>query len=139
MGETDSTHFKETLNKVDHYTKNCFNLPYGNVRKLIVAELARTCNALATGFALESVALMATTVLPIMGVQKPHNKSKVKGHLAPTELFKDGGIFLSQEKSNQGYDSLAIPMYAFATVPLIYIQTVKIWHTQLRINKLEDS
>lgn len=84
-GETDSIHFKETLKKVYeevvHWRKNCFKLPSGNVGKSFVAELARLYNAFAAGYALESVALMATTVLPILALQKPHQKSKVKEHM----------------------------------------------------------
>ncbi len=53
--------------------------------KSLVAELARLYNAFATGSALESIALMATIVLPILALQKPHYKSKVKEHVACLE------------------------------------------------------
>ncbi len=74
-GEIDAAQFQETLKKaydeVVHWRKNCFKLPLGNVGKSLVAELARLYNAFATGSALESIALMATTLLAL---QKPSQK-----------------------------------------------------------------
>ena len=58
-GEADSVHLcnslKEVYNEVVHWRKNCFKVPLGNVGKSIVAELARSYGAFASGSALESV------------------------------------------------------------------------------------
>ena len=50
----------------------------GNVGKSFVAELSRLCNAFPSGSALESIALMAAIVLPILVLQSPHRRSRVK-------------------------------------------------------------
>ena len=42
----------------------------------------------------------------------------INTYRAPTELFVDGDILLSQEGTTQG-DPLAMPMYSIATIPLI--------------------
>lgn len=42
----------------------------------------------------------------------------INTYRAPTELFIDGEVLLSQEGTTQG-DPLAMPMYAVATIPLI--------------------
>lgn len=42
----------------------------------------------------------------------------INSYREPTELFVDGDVLYSSEGTTQG-DPLAMPMYAFATVPLI--------------------
>ena len=59
--------------------------PLGNVGKSFVADLSRLYNAFATGSALESIALMAAIVLPILVLQSPHCRSRVKEHIACLE------------------------------------------------------
>ena len=84
-GDKDSASFcsalKDVYVEVVHWRKNCFKVPLGNVGKAFVEELSRLFNAFASASALESVALMATTVLPILVLQNPHHRSKVKEHI----------------------------------------------------------
>ena len=57
---------------------------------------ARLYSAFANGSALESIALMATTVLPILTLQLPHKRSKVKQHIKCLErrlkAWSDGDL-----------------------------------------------
>lgn len=55
-----------------------FKVPYGNVGKSFVFELARLYKAFATSSSLESIALKATIVLPILVLQKPSQNTKAK-------------------------------------------------------------
>ena len=59
-------------------------------------ELARLYDAYANASALESVALMVVTILPILVLQIPHHRSKVKEHITCLErkmlLWKDGDL-----------------------------------------------
>ena len=43
----------------------------------------------------------------------------INSYRAPTELFVDGDVLLSSEGTTTQGDSLAMPMYALATIPLI--------------------
>ena len=45
-----------------------------------MAELARLYSAFSNGSAMESIALMDTTGFPILALQLPHKRSKVKEH-----------------------------------------------------------
>ena len=87
--DLDSTTFTRLLdsayNEAVHWRKNCFKIPLGNTGKLFVKELARLFNAFATSSALESVALKAATVLPLLALQKTHRNSKTKDHIACLE------------------------------------------------------
>ena len=60
---------------------NLFKVPYGKAGKSFISELARLFKAFATSSALESVALRAATLMPILLLQKPARKSKVKDHI----------------------------------------------------------
>ena len=71
--------------EVVHWKKNYFKIPLGNVGRSFVAEMARLYSAFAEGSTLECVALMATTVLPILVLQLPHRRSKPKEHAACLE------------------------------------------------------
>ncbi len=99
-GDQDSTNFTNSLEtayeETVHWRKNCFRIPRGNTGKSFVHEMARMFNAFATGSALESVALRAATVLPLLVLQKSHRNSKPKEHAACLErrmkLWEEGKI-----------------------------------------------
>ena len=81
-GSYDSATFIHSLNaiydEVVHWKLNLFKVPYGKAGKSFVSELARLYKAFATGSALESIAMKAAAVLPILLLQKPSNNSKAK-------------------------------------------------------------
>ena len=56
-------------------------VPLGTAGKSFVVELARLYSAFANGSMMESIALMAATVLPVLALQLPHKRSKVKDHV----------------------------------------------------------
>ena len=99
-GELDATSFTKFLEsayeETVHWRKNCFRIPQGKAGKSFINELARQFLAFATGSALESVALKATTVLPLLVLQKSHRNSKAKDHIACLErrmkLWEEGNI-----------------------------------------------
>ena len=85
-GSYDARAFTESLNKVYyevvHWRPNAFLVPYGKVGSAFVSELARLFGAFSAASALESVALKAATVLPILLLQKPSRTSKSKEHIS---------------------------------------------------------
>lgn len=87
-GEYDSEHFTNTLNtayaEAVHWKMNPFKVPYGKAGKSFVSELARHCKAFATCSALESIALKAATLMPIL-LQKFACKSTAKDHVTCSE------------------------------------------------------
>ena len=87
---------KEAYAETVHWKKNLFKVPLGNVGKSFVAELSRLYNVFASGSALESIALMAVIVLPILVLQSPHRRSRVKEHITCLErrlkLWKAGDL-----------------------------------------------
>ena len=98
--DLDSTSFTRLLDsaydEAVHWKKNCFKIPQGNAGKSFAKELARLFLAFASGSALESVALKAATVLPLLVLQKSHQNSKTKDHIASLErrlkLWDEGDI-----------------------------------------------
>ena len=72
---------KETFDEVVHWRRNLFQVPSGSAGKAFIAELARLYQAYADGSSLESVALMACSVAPILLLQKPGRTSKSKDHM----------------------------------------------------------
>ena len=93
---------KEAYVEVVHW-KNLFKVPLGNVGKTFVAELSRLYNAFASGSALESIALMAAIVLPILVLlQSPHCRSRVKELIAcfkrRLKLWRAGDLLHSLKK-----------------------------------------
>ena len=98
--DLDSTSFTRLLDsaydEAVHWKKNCFKIPQGNAGKSFAKELARLFLAFASGSALESVALKAATVLPLLVLQKSHQNSKTKDHIACLErrlkLWDEGDI-----------------------------------------------
>lgn len=85
-GDSDQGSFCQSLRdayvEVVHWRKSLFKVPLGSSGKSFVVELARLYEAFASSSALKSVALMATIVMPILVLQLPHRKSKVKEHIA---------------------------------------------------------
>ncbi len=71
-----------TYTEVIHWRKNCFTVPFGKAGKDFVDVLSNLYAAFASASALESVALKAATVLPILALQKPHRASKNKENSA---------------------------------------------------------
>ena len=66
----------------------------------------------------------------------------INTYRAPTELFVDGDILLSQEGTTQG-DPLAMPMYSIATIPLIKklkVHSKQIWYADdaAAVGKIAD-
>ena len=70
-----------TYNEVIHWRRNCFSVPTGKDGREFVSEVARLYQAFGSASALESVALKATIVLPILLLQKPSKVSKTKNHV----------------------------------------------------------
>lgn len=69
-----------TYTEVVHWRKNAFQVPLGNAGKEFTRELARLYTAFGNASSMESIALKAATVLPILLLQKPNRTSKVKEH-----------------------------------------------------------
>ena len=82
--------------EVTHWRKNHFTVPLGNIGKKFVGELSRLFRAFAEQSALESVALVATTIMPILLLQKPTFNSKPKDNTTCLErhlkLWLEGNI-----------------------------------------------
>lgn len=68
--------------EVVHWRRNCFSVPFGKAGKDFVKELSKLYSAYGSASALESIALMAAIVLPILLLQKPSRTSKTKQHIA---------------------------------------------------------
>ena len=96
-GETDTVTFcksiREAYDEVINWRKNCFQVPLGSIGKSFVAEMAKLYDSFASGSALESIALTATIILPILLLQQPHKRSKSKEHIKYLEkrlkIWKD--------------------------------------------------
>ena len=78
--------------EVVHWRKNTFTVPFGNAGKRFVTELSTLYRAYAEGSALECIALKAITVMSILLLQKPHNKSKAKGTLLAWNAAYNPGL-----------------------------------------------
>ena len=63
------------------WRRNIFKIPSGKSGNLFVKELTRLFNAFGEGTALESIALKAAMLLPILVLQKPNKTSKAKDHI----------------------------------------------------------
>ena len=61
-----------------HWTPNLFKVPYGNIGKQFVSEIARLYNAFASHSAMEVIALKAAVVMPLLLLQKPAINTKAK-------------------------------------------------------------
>ena len=71
---------KEVYNEAVHWRRNLFQVPSGSAGKAFVAELTRLYQAYADGSCLESVALTACSITPILLLQKPSRTSKSRDH-----------------------------------------------------------
>ena len=99
-GNHNSIDFKQSLDatfsEAVHWRPNLFKLPYGNIGKVFVSELARLFKAFAAGSALESVALKAALVMPILLLQKPSQKAKTRDLITCLErrmkIWHDGDL-----------------------------------------------
>ena len=99
-GDRDSESFCEdlqtTYDEVVHWRRNCFRIPLGNAGRALVDELSRLYSAFADASSLECVALRATIVLPLLVLQQPHRRSKVKELIACLErrlkTWKEGDL-----------------------------------------------
>jgi hypothetical protein len=60
-------------------------VPVAKSGKEFVRELSRLFSAFASASSMESIALKATVVMPILLLQKPHRRSKTKDHIACLE------------------------------------------------------
>ena len=82
--------------EVIHWRRNCFTVPHGKAGREFVGELSRLYLAFASASALETIALKAVTVLPILVLQKPHKASKAKEHIICLErrlrFWKEGNL-----------------------------------------------
>ena len=79
--------------KVLHWRRNLFQVPSG---KSFISELARLYQAYADSSSLERIAMKATTIFPILLLQKPSRTSKSKNHVKHLQrrlqLWFDGNI-----------------------------------------------
>lgn len=84
-GTRDGPSFTQDINdaydEIVHWRRNIFKIPSGKAGKMFVRELTRLLNAYAESSSLEGIALKAAMSLPILVLQKPHQKSKSKDHI----------------------------------------------------------
>ena len=84
-GPAFSSSLDAIYTEVVHWRRNCFTVPFGKVGKDFVRELSRLYSAFGSASTLESVALKAALVLPILLLQKPSRASKTKHHITHLE------------------------------------------------------
>ena len=94
---TDFSNILEaTYSEVVLWRRNSFILPFGKAGREFVGELSKLYQAFASASALESIALKAATVLPILLLQKPQKASKAKEHATCLERrlrsWKEGNL-----------------------------------------------
>ena len=97
-GTHDSEHVCKVMSdlyfEVVHWRKCFFRVPYGQCGQQSVSELARLFRVYGESSSLESIALMAVTVVCILLLQKPHSNSKDWEHPAVLarrmKLWQDG-------------------------------------------------
>ena len=69
-------------------------IPYGKQGKLFIKDLTHLFHLYSEDSAMECIALKVALVFPILVLQKPHRRSKVKDHLNALEwwlkLWNDG-------------------------------------------------
>ena len=93
-GPTCASNITACYEEAVHWKPNLFCLPSGRVGETFVAELSRLFNGYATASALESVALKAAHLLPILVLQKTSKKLKNKAITSHIDrrltLWQDG-------------------------------------------------
>ena len=72
---------EDAYSEVVHWQKNTFTVPFGKAGKEFVLELSRLLRAYTDGTALESIALMASTALSALLLQKPFLSLETKRSL----------------------------------------------------------
>ena len=97
LNADDFSHALEgTYSEVVHWRLNNFKIPMGKSGKEFVRELSSLFSAFASASSMESSALKATVVVPILLLQKPHRRSKTKDHTACQErrlqAWKEGNL-----------------------------------------------
>ena len=80
-GPEFATLLDTTYSEVVHWRRNCFSVPLGKAGRDFVSELSRLYLAYGSASTLESVALKAAIVFPILLLQKPSKGSKAKNHI----------------------------------------------------------
>ena len=95
-GEIFCRKINTAYEEVVHWRRNLFQVPSGSAGKSFVSELARLYQAYADSSSLECIAMKATTVFPILLLQKPSRTSKSKDHVKHLQrrikLWLDGDI-----------------------------------------------
>ena len=117
-GSTDGFSFAKDIDAaydiVVRWKRNLFKVPYGNIGKKFVSELARLFREYANSSALEAVALKAAMTMPSLLLQKPHNKSKEKENSACLErrlsLWLEGDISALLKEGQSIQDRLKHPL-----------------------------
>ena len=89
-----------------HAVRNAFNSE--DCEAALLVDASNAFNSLNRQVALQNIRRLCTPIATAL----------INNYRAPTELFVDGDVLLSQEGTTQG-DPLAMPMYALATIPLI--------------------
>ena len=90
-GDSDAEAFLSALRDAQQkYSnwKNIFRIPFGAAGKSFVCEQVRLYRAYAAGTVLESVALGAAMMMPLLLLQRPHGSSKLKEHISCLERRK---------------------------------------------------
>ena len=83
LNADDFSHALEgTYSEVVHWRLNNFKVPAGKNGKEFVRELSNLFSAFASASSMESIALKATVIMPILLLQKPNRRSKTKDHVA---------------------------------------------------------
>lgn len=89
-----------------HSVRECFQEE--STEAALLVDASNAFNSLNRLSALHNIRHLCPSIATIL----------INCYRAPTDLFIDGDVILSQEGTTQG-DPLAMPMYALATVPLI--------------------
>ena len=87
-GDVDCTISHSRILRNSTLEEKIFSVPSGKAGKAFVSELAGLYRAYAEGSALEVIALKATTIMPILLLQKPHKSSKSREHVICLFFFE---------------------------------------------------